>query len=171
MKRAKSIGVIAAIWAISLVAPPAWAGQQAAGEIHSGGQSVVLVARMPETASVAGYVTPIPQDLLEDGQTGDMVVLQESWTFAPGQTVAAECQVMTGPGATAELLTSKPQYLANSFLSTALSSGTSQVQTFPLITGFDPAKGSLSDTQILLIVRGAAEEASSASVRITVVAL
>jgi hypothetical protein len=170
MKRAKSIGVIAAIWAISLVAPPAWAGQQAGGEIHSGGQSVALVAWMPETASVAGYVAPIPQDLLEDGQTGDMVLLQQSWTFAPGQTVASECQVVTGPGATAELFSSKPQYLANSFLSTALSSGTSQVQTFPLITGFDPAKGSLSDTQILLIVRTPGDT-SSASVRITVVAL
>ena len=170
MKRAKFIGVIAAALVISFVAPLSWAGQ-GTGEIHSAGQSVALVARMPETASVAGMVSPVPQELLEDGQTGDMVVLQESWTFAPGQTVDAQCQVMTGPGVTAEMLTSKPQYLGNSFLGTASVAGTNQVQTFPLVSGFDPAKGSLSDTQILLIVHSATGDTSSASVRITVVAL
>jgi hypothetical protein len=50
------------------------------------------------------------------------------------------------------------------------------VRTFPLVADFDPGKGTLTDTQILLIVRGATGrsvpgEASSADVRITVVAL
>jgi hypothetical protein len=109
--------------------------------------------------------------LLEDGQTADMVVLQESWAFARGQTLQAECQVVTEPDATAELFTSKPQYLPSSFVSPASFLGTRQVRTFPLVDGFDPAKGSLTDTQILLIVRSIPGDTSSASVRITVVAL
>jgi hypothetical protein len=171
LKRAKFIGVIAATWVISFVAPLSWAGQRSPGEFLSGGQSVALVARMPETASVAGFVSPVPQDLLEDGEAAEMVVLQESWTFARGETLDAKCEVITGPQATAELFTSKPQYLRTSFLSPASSPGTSQVRTFPLVANFDPARGSLSDTQILLIVHRIPEDASSASVRITVVAL
>jgi hypothetical protein len=159
--------VIAGAWVISLVVPLSWAGQG----VVSAGQSVALVARMAETASVAGYVSPIPQDLLEDGQSAEMVVLQQSWTFGRGQTVDAECEVVTGPGATAEVFTSEPQDLASSFVRTASSLGTRQVRTFSLVDNFDPAKGSRWDTQILLIVHDTPGETSSASVRITVVAL
>ena len=171
LKRARSIGVIAATWVISFVAPLSWAGQRSPGEFHSAAQSVTLVAQLPSTASVAGFISPVPQDLLEDGQTADMVVLQESWTFARGETLAAECQVMTEPQATAELFTSRPRYLANSFVSPASFLGSSQVRTFPLVANFDPAKGSLRDAQILLIVHSSPGDASSASVRITVVVL
>jgi hypothetical protein len=171
MQRAKCMGVLAGIWILSLVAPLSWAGQQSAGEIHSAGQGVTLVAQLPNTASVAGYISPVPQSLLEDGQTADMVVLQESWTFGRGETLDAQCQVMTGPDATAELFTSRSQYLATSFARPASFVGTSQVRTFPLVDNFDPAKGSLNDTQILLIVPSIPGDTSSASVRITVVAL
>jgi hypothetical protein len=175
MKRTKSIRVIAATWILSIAAPLSWAGPQSAGEIRSTGQSVALVAHLPNTARVAWLVSPVPQDLLEDGQSADLVVLQESWTFARGETLEAECRVMTEPDAMAELFTSRPQYFQTSFVSPA-SFGTRQVRTFPLVADFDPGKGTLTDTQILLIVRGATGrsvpgEASSADVRITVVAL
>jgi len=171
LERAKSIGVIAATWIISFVVPLSWAGQRPLGEIHSAGQSVTLVAYMPDTASMAWSISPVPQTLLEDGQTGHMVVLQQSWTFARGETLHAEAQVMTEPQATAQLFTSEPQHLATGFASPASFLGTSQVRTFPLVANFDPARGTLRDTQILLIVHEIPEDASSASVRITVVAL
>jgi hypothetical protein len=163
--------VIAATWIVSLVAPLSWAGQRSPAEIHSAGQSVALIAWLPETASVTGFVSPVPQTLLEDGQTAEMVVLHQSWTFAPGETLDAECQVITEPQATAQLFTSKPQYLATGFLSPASFLGTSRVQTFPLVDNFDPAKGFLTDTQILLIVHNIPGDASAATVRITAVAL
>jgi hypothetical protein len=78
---------------------------------------------------------------------------------------------MTEPQATAELFSSRAQVLADSFVSTASFLGAGQVRTFPLVTSFDPAKGSRSDTQILLIVHSAPGDTSSASVHITVVAL
>jgi hypothetical protein len=167
---AKYIRAIAVASVISLVAPLCWAGQLSPGEIHSGGQSVVLVAQLPETASTTWFVSPVPQASLQDGQTADLVVLRQAWTFARGETLNAECQVTTEPQATAQLLTSTPQYL-DSFLGTRSLPGTRQEWKFPLVTDFDPGKGSVTDAQILLIVRNAPGEASSASVRITVVAL
>jgi hypothetical protein len=171
MKRAKSIRVIAAMWVLSFVAPLSWAGQRSPGELQSAGQSVTLVARMPETASVAGFTWAVPQTLLKDGQTADMVVLRQSWTFARGETLDAEGQVITEPQATVQLFTSRPRDLAGGLASSTSFLGTSQVRTFPLVADFDPAKGSLRDTQILLIVRSVPDGNSSASVRITVVAL
>jgi hypothetical protein len=168
LKPAKAIGIISAIWALSFVAPPAWAGQGA--EIHSGTQSVALVARMPETASVAGLITPVPQELLEDGQSAETVLLQQSWTFAPGQTLSAECEVATGPQATAEIFTSGSQNLINGFVSAVPSVGAGETRSFPLVSGFDPAKGTVTDTQMLLIAHDSPGEDLSASVRVTVVA-
>ncbi len=175
-RRAQRIGIIAAAWIMAFAAPLLWAGQQAGGGIQSGAQGVVLVATMPGAASMASLVSPVPQNLLEDGQTGEMLVLQQSWTLGRGETLDAQCQVVAGPQANAQLFTSRTQYLPSSFVSTASSLGSSQVQTFPLVTGFDPAKGSLTDAQILLVVHGIPGQSapggdSSVSVRITVVAL
>jgi hypothetical protein len=162
--------VIAATLFISFVAP-LWAGQQSSGELHSAGQGVTLLARMPETASVAGFIMPVPQALLEEGQTADVVVLRQSWTFARGETLDAQGQVIADPQTTIQLFISKPQHLATGFAGSTSFHGTSQVRTFPLAAGFDPAKGTLKDAQILLIVRSASGESSPASVRITVIAL
>jgi hypothetical protein len=173
LQRAGFIGPIAATWIIALVAPLSWAGQRPPGEFQSGPQSVTLVAHLPNTVGVGAHITPVPQTLLESGQTADMVVLQESWTFARGETFVAECQVTTEPQATATLFTSKPQdpqELAASFASPASFLAGRQVRTFSLVTGFDSAKGSQWDTQILLIARSGSGD-NAASVRITVVAL
>jgi hypothetical protein len=168
LKRTKTLGIVAATWALLFVVLPAWAGQ--AAEVHSGAQSVVLMARMPETASVAGLVTPVPQELLGNGQTAETVLLQQSWTFAQGQTLQAECTVAMGPQATAEMFTSGSQFMACGFVSAAPSVGANQTRSFPLITKFDPAKGTLTDSQILFIAHGASGDDLSASVRVTVVA-
>jgi hypothetical protein len=165
------MGVSAATWVISLIAPLSWAGQRSPDEIRSAAQSVTLVARLPTTAGVAGLIRTVPQTLLGDGQTAEMVVLQESWTLARGQTFAAECQVMTEPHATAEVFTSQPQNRATSLVSSAAFLETKEVRTFPLVTNLDPAKGFQWDTQILLVVHHIPGETSAASVRITVVAL
>jgi hypothetical protein len=170
LKRPGSIGVIAAACILSLIAPLSWAGQPQAGLLPSSGQSITLVAQLPDTAHVAGFISPVPQASLEDGQTAEMVVLQQSWTFARGETLDAQCQVMTDPQTTAELFTAKPRYLPAAFLGSSSSLGTGQVRTFPLVSGFDPANGSMSDAQILLLLHNAPGVASSASVRITVVA-
>jgi hypothetical protein len=162
---------VAAAWIISLVAPPSWAGQQPPGEFHSAAQTVTLVAQLPDAASVAGLISPVPQDLLADGQTAEIVTLRESWTFAQGETLDAQCEVVTEPEAAAELFTSKAQYLATSLISTASSFGARQVRTFPLVAGFDPAKGLLTNEQSLLIVHNVAGDTSSAAVRITITAV
>jgi hypothetical protein len=171
LKQAKSIGVSAAAWVVWLIAPLSWAGQRPPDEIRSAAQSVTLFAQLPTTAGVAGLIRAVPQTLLGDGQTAEMVVLQESWTLARGQTLDAECQVMTEPHATAEVFTSKPQNRATSLVSPASFLETRRARTFPLVTDFDPARGFQWDTQILLIVQHIPGETSSASVRITVVAL
>lgn len=169
MKRTQFIGAILAMGIISLVAPLSWAGQRPAGEMRSAGQSVVLIAQLPGTASVAGFVSPVPQTLLEDGQTGELVILKQSWTLGRGETLDAQAQVVTEPDATAQLFGAEPQPLLNSFVASSVES--SRVQTFPLVTDFDPAKGSLTDTRILLVVHNRPGDTSSASVRVTVVAL
>ena len=99
-----------------------------------------------------------------------MVVLQQSWTFGRGETLQAECQVAAGAHTTAELFTSKAQPLATGFLGSAPFLAPNQTRTFPLAAAFDPAQGSLSDTQILLFASDAPGDAPSATVRITVVA-
>lgn len=121
---------------------------------------------------MAWLIRPVPQTLLENGQTADLLVLQELWTFARGETLDAECQVMTEPQAAAVLFGSDPQdsdpsllYRPTSFLPT------SQVRTFPLVTKFDPARGPLTDSRFLVIFRNAPGGIFSAGVRITVVAL
>jgi hypothetical protein len=171
LKWARPIGVLATAWMFSFVVVFSWAKPQSSGEFHSAAQSVRLFAQLPETAGVAWFIRPVPQTLLENGQTADVVVLQESWTFARGQTVEANCQVVTEPQAAAEFFSSKPQYVATSFSPPASFLGTSQVQTFPLVAKFDPARGPMTDTQSLVIVRNAHGDVSSAGVRITVVAL
>jgi len=173
LTRTKFTGVIAAALISSFVAPLSWAGQRSQSQSLSASQGVALIARMPETASLAWLINPVPQNSLQDGQTAEMVVLRETWAFAGGQTLDAECQVTTGPQATAQVFTSRGQYPATGFAASFLE--TSPVQTFPLVTNFDPAKGSVTDTQILLIIHNAGDNESggdaSASVRITVVAL
>jgi hypothetical protein len=172
LQRTKSIGVLAAVWIVAFAAPPpSWAGPQSPGGLRSAGQGVTLVAQLPDTAGMAWFISPVAQAMLEDGQTAEMVILQQSWTFARGETLDAQCQVTTEPQATAQLFTSKPQDLVTSFVSPASLLGTSQVRTFPLVANFDPANGSQTDAQILLIVHGGPGDASSASVRITVIAL
>jgi hypothetical protein len=166
VKRAQAIGAIAAAW-ISLVVPALCAGQSLPAEIRSNGQSVTLVARMPETASMAWLVTPVPQASLQDGQAAELVVLQQTLAFERGQTVTAQGQIVAGPEATAQVFTSKPQQGAGS----ALVNGVNQVRTFPLVSGFDPAQGSARDTQILLIRHEISTDDVSATLRITMVAL
>jgi hypothetical protein len=173
LKRSKSIGLISAACMASLVVQCSWAGRHSGIDFqtNSNQQSIRLVARLPETVRVAWVVQPVPQDLRLKGQAADLVVLQESWTFARGETLDAQCEVTTDPTVVARLLPSAPSDSAAILAHRDWFLSASGIQTYSLATKFDPGRGSLTDTRFLLLIHSGSAPSVPASVHITVVAL
>jgi hypothetical protein len=145
-------------------------GAQTQGGFQSGAQSVALVAQLSSAAQVGWSVRALPQSMLSPGQSAEIVVLQESWTLGLGQTLDANCRVVTEPGSAAEFLASQTQSIVTAFASANPSVGARQERMFPLTNG--PIRGgSASDSQSIVIFGDVSERAPSGAVRITVVAL
>jgi hypothetical protein len=161
--------LVAAAVITVLTAPLSWAQSQPS--FNSAAQGVSLIAQLPGTAQVAWSVQPVPQTMLDPGQTAEVVVLQESLTLGRGQTLDAKCQVITDPDAGAAFFPSQPQDMVSSFLGTDSSTANGHGQTFPLLTNFDPAHGSTTDSQSIVIFRNSSKGSPSGIVKLTIAAL
>jgi hypothetical protein len=145
-------------------------GAQVKGEFQSGTKSIALIAQLSSAAQIEWSVRTLPQAMLSPGQSAEIVVLQESWTLGRGQTLDANCRVVTEPGSTAELMPSQAQSIVTSFAGANASAEIGQERMFALTSG--PVRaGSASDSQSIVIFGDVSERTPSGAVRITVVAL
>jgi hypothetical protein len=87
-----------------------WAWLSAAGALPAQAQmnslpvNVLLTAQMPETAGVQWTAHPASQFVQQTGLKADLVVLQSTWHFAAGQSVAAEARLVRAQPGEVDLL-------------------------------------------------------------------
>jgi hypothetical protein len=142
--RSRQLIFAAAIFGCSALAPSGFA------QLKSQAASVVLIARMPETAGVQWTLPPVPPSLESPGMNVGIVVLQSQWHFAAGETVTAECRLADTTDGEAELIalnagTSLDAY-ATGFLPRPA------VTETHLLERFDPLRGAQKQTDALLVV-------------------
>jgi hypothetical protein len=143
--RSRQLIFAAAIFGCSALAQPGLA------QLKSQAASVVLIARMPETAGVQWTLPPVPPSLESPGMNVGIVVLQSQWHFAAGETVTAECRLADTTDGEAELIAlntagKSPGAYATGFLSRP---ATTEAH---LLERFDPLLGAQKQTDALLVV-------------------